>query len=239
MDRNLGLRVLSFLALAALAPPARAMKEVCTGTDKASLAAREKRATAALEKGDVRKWAEVMKTEIPTLSPACRKQQARVSPATDRCTREEKLLALEKQQQSIAADLDVEMAIVAIKELWYAVSPACWLALGYPQDRDLQTYCSDEDLLELARLNSLWPADAHWAILDARGEEPGPAEPKKEPLLSPLCQGVVSRLRAGRPSSARPVGGTPLTPERAPDLPRGTFVVPGVGACTPKECTVL
>jgi hypothetical protein len=241
MVRRIGLPLLSFLALAAVAPPAQAWEAACTAAERKALAEREKRALAALREGDVRKWAEVMKAKGPALSATCRKQQVRVSPATDRCTRDEKLLVLQKQKQSLraAAELDLDASIKAMEELQDGVSPACWIALSYPQDPEIQEYCVDQDLLELAGVNSRWVEEARWAIDAVKGEDHGDMEESDDPLVSLVCQAMVSKMRAERPKSASHFGGTALSPGSLADGAPGTFLVPGVGACTPKACIVL
>ena len=224
---------------AALATPGAAVAQQCSPEEKRQLARRQEHAIIEMrESGSARDYVALIAAG-PSLSPACRREQARLVPASIRCTPEERSIVLQRYEEALAAveGSDVAGVLAALEELEASVSPQCWIASNYHQDPRVQAACSDEERRVIAESAS--------PMLDAmrKGLEGDVSALRASReifgALGPECQAALSAASRQPGEDDRP---TPA--ERAAfhgigavlGLGDGLHVAPGIGACDPSGC---
>lgn len=224
---------------AALATPGAAVGQQCSPEEKRQLARRQQHAVIEMrESGNARDYVALMGAG-PSLSPACRREQARLVPATIRCTPEERSILLQRYEEALAAvrASDVEGVLDALEELEASVSPQCWIASNHHQDPRVQAACSDEERRVLA--------ESAGPMLEAMRQA---LEGNASPLLGPrqILDALAPGCRAALAAASGALGekGAPISAESAAfsaigavqDLGEGLHVAPGIGACDPNGC---
>lgn len=209
----------------------------CSASDQKLISHYSNAAVKALVSGDMERSVEVMQELDQKLSPGCLRELAQSQPVRTNCSLDEKKITLAHYEAVIQAisNADFMRMFDLVDHLEDSISRVCWIAVNYPQDAGVRQACSSSELTLIA--SAAGPARQAFKSILMAGDFTQTVELLQalSEKLSIDCQSALSRVQQPPPPPGR-INRTQVMPGSIQDHGGGTYVMPGVGACTPSGC---
>ena len=208
----------------------------CSAADQGIITSDSQAAVEALVAGDLAQYQTLLLGLDAKVSRGCRAVLNQSQPARVKCSSAEKKIVISSYQQMMTAfyNLDILGMLRLSQNLENSLTPACWIAVNYPQDASVQQACSVSELNFVASKAGpvMRATERFMTTLDAT--EAMTIAQDMSAKLTPNCNSALARIR--QPPDGGGGGGGMPAPANVYDHGGGTYSVSGVGACTPSDC---
>lgn len=212
----------------------------CSASDQKLISTYSSAAVEALVAGNLERSIALSQQLDQKLSPGCLKELARSEPVRSNCSVDEKKIALTHYEGVIEATLRSNIARVfaLLDDLEQSLSQKCWIAVNYPQDAEVQQACSSSELTLIASAAGPARQALKRAMMTGDVSDTFQLLQQLSARLSGDCQTALAQAQAKAQQKQQYPGGSPRPqmPDAIQDHGNGTYVMPGVGACTNNGC---
>lgn len=234
-----------------LATPVRTSNELsipsqksgCSAADRKFITTYSSAAVQALVQGNLERSTALAQELERKLSPRCLVELAELQPMRTKCSTQEKKLVLSGYEEVIEATLSADIARIfdRLEELEASISEECWIAVNYPQEAGVRQACSSSELTTIA--SAATPSRKAFKAAMVTGDLSQIYQVLQllSAALSQDCQTALTQAQAKAQAIQNkryPTYGSarPAMPDIIQDHGNGTYVMPGVGACTNTDC---